>query len=188
MSEPSPTYPGGRMIRLADPLAPEVRLIEGDPANDSIEPFLLPSFPLSQEGWLIGLAHHFYKFHRHGLAVLLLMDVTSQRWIKPLIPTQRCTLEGASFRVLAEDLDEVRPFVRIAGSFLWSAALDENEAESMVPPFDGLHLIYWPRGKTLSRHLFLRVEGVIQSIDPATLIFDDWEAYLENHRHLLLMH
>jgi hypothetical protein len=185
---PEPLHAHDRTIRLADPLSPEVLFINDDPLAASIDPFPLPAFPVSMEGWLMALAHHFYNFHRHGLALLMLVDVNTHLWSNPIVPTQRCSLEGASFRVLPEDLAELKPTLRVAGSFQWGATFSEDDAESMVPAFDGLHLIYWRREKTFSKHLFLRVEGVVQHIDPATVIFDDWEAFLDNHRHLLLMH
>jgi hypothetical protein len=77
---PESLHAHDRTIRLADPLSPEVHLMDDDPLVDSIDPFPMPAFPLSMEGWLMALAQHFYKFHRHGLAVLMLLDTSSETY------------------------------------------------------------------------------------------------------------
>jgi hypothetical protein len=135
----------------------------------------------------MGLAQRFHSHHHHGLAVLLLMNVQLRMWFKPHLPTQRCTREGSSFKLQDRDFRDMHPAHRVAGSFQWRRALNGDDAYSMVPTFDGLHMIGWNTGEEAHRYLFLRVDGVIRVVDRSDIVFNDWEEYLDQHRDLLLL-
>ncbi len=169
-------------------------LLEGIPApvinpmrRNSFPAFRLPPFPLSQSRWIAGLAEYVKRRHHCGLAALLMLDVATQQWMPPLLPTQRCGTEGASFRLEPNDLQHLPMDLHIAGSFLMAAAGTLDEAQGLVPSFDGLHIIIESYQRPPSTHGFLRVQKQIHPWPVESLVYDDWRHYLHEHSSRLIL-
>ena len=148
-------------------------------APPTFAPLPVPAFPLSQSHWLLRLAHLFHLRHQRGLATLLILDLASRQWVMPFLPTQHCTAEGAAFRLLAEDLHSLPATYRVGGSFQSLPAATAQEAQGLVPGFDGLHLIHVPCLGPQIQHFFLRAGGEIHQVQPESAVFDDWQFFLQ---------
>lgn len=177
----TPALPG-RLVALSAPEDPTVSPHPTDSPSCSFSPFPFPFFPLSQSCWLTGLAEMFRQRHQRCLAALLVLQLESQQWTTPLLPTQRCSKDGASFRLLPSDYSELAPTCRVAGSFQSARFAGVSDLRALVPPFDGLHLVHCWSGSGFSKSYFLRIAGTLHDVLPEQVMFDDWRAFLHQYR------
>src|SRR4051812_29103773 len=118
------------------------------------EPFALPPIPLSMHCWLAGLGAEFRRRHRRCIAALLVLDCAQRRWLPPVLPSQACREEGASWTLDVGDVGPLPPNRRFAGSFQMRVGRDMTDAVSGVPQLDGVHVV-----QTVSRDAAVGEDG-----------------------------
>ena len=183
---PIPRLPG-RLLKLSSLSGLEASPLEADPPATLFSAISFPPFPLSQSAWLTGLGEHFFERHKRGVAALLLLDTHGGDWARPLLPTQRCSPEGASFQLCASDFAGSPPSHRVGGSFQLTCATTMEESQAQVPAFDGLHQVYAISGRLRTKYFFVRAQGIVHHMLPESVMFDDWRQYLVLHRDRLTL-
>jgi hypothetical protein len=165
----------GQKSLMIHPLA-QVPGLPSPPAS-----FPLPEFPLSQCVWLNTLTHTFRDRHRRCLAVTLMVDARSRRWVRPELPTQRCSRDGVAWTLRPENYEDRPPHVLIGGSYQMAVAGTFDEVLSRVPPFDDLHIVNVVRRKERQTFSFLTIGGEPHFTPPHFFLADDWTAVIEAH-------
>ncbi len=166
------------LISLHGQQVPVVYPEDPNAQEPTFKPFCLPEFPLSQFIWLTGLTEYFQTHRHRGLAVLLLVDTSTGCWRSPALPSQRCSCDGASFRLDSSQLARLPSHLRVAGSLLLATVNSPEEAAASVPGFDGLHLVFG-MGQPSAKYSFLRVRQGLYPRNAPSVIYDDWKRYFE---------
>ena len=141
------------------------------PSDDS-QPFAVPRFPSSQLIWLDHLSTVFFEKHRRCLCVALMLDQSGRGWGRPEVPTQRCGADGAHWTWQADDFSGRGPTMLVGGSYQAAVLRDINEAISLVPPSDGVHLI-GVKAPRPGIHAFIHADGQTVAVDARKLVVDD---------------
>ena len=149
----------------------------------------LPRLPLSLAAWLSALATRFRRRRGDCLGVMLMLDVSTRRWV-PLLPTQRCGRHWVGWSTRDEDFVDLPPHLWIGGSFQTLASDDPIDAADAVPSFDGVHLLNWrttSHGRSrAAAWIFVRAAGEVGLADAANVLVDDLADTLRRHAHRLL--
>ncbi len=186
MSNPPANRPNRRLIRLTSEDDPHVHPHPQAPASSSFSPFVLPFFPVSQSAWLTCLCDLFFARQQRMIAAFLILNTNNQQWTRPLPPSQRCGVDGVTFQLREEDLFVLPDACRVAGSFQLAHAAALDDAQALIPPFDGLHIVY-SIDLRQTKHCFLRQENQVCHVLPESVIIDDWRRYLHEHRDRLTL-
>ena len=178
MNEP-PAFPG---VHLSVESIPQVMPV----AAPSQPAFPLPPLGYSQLHWLTALAQLFYRQQQRCLAVLLMLETSPPRWALPVLPFQRCSSRGAAWQLTTDVLADRPRSEVLAGSFQVSTR-PPADAPTLVPPYDGLHLVYLLQESTTPLRLFLRCSGQLVAEAPHTWLMDDWQLALERSRERMML-
>jgi hypothetical protein len=185
MTDPPSELPS-RLIELSSSFDPHVCPRTDTPITHAFTPLPLPFLPVSQSAWLTCLADLFYARHQRMIASLLILNLNSQEWTMPLLPTQECRIDGAAFQVHEQDLALLPGACRVAGSFQMAHAPTTADASALIPPLDGLHIVYSLDSRQ-SKHCFLRAKGQLTQVLPESVIIDDWRRYLFEYRERITL-
>jgi hypothetical protein len=149
-------------------------------------PFPLPAFPESQLSWLKTLAVEAHRIHNHYLAMALLMDTFRPRWVEPLMPYQQShPSSGTQWDLELLDFRGRGPTVKLAGSFQYVHTHIADERYSLIPRFDGLHLLYGLHGEYFHTSIYLRHINYIEAITTKDIAYNDWKSYLDTNEKRL---
>jgi len=140
----------------------------------AFESFVLPPFPLSQDAWLSELGALFHRKYHRCLALHLMLDCQNQRWVEPIIATQRCGLTSPIWSVLERDLIHLPPSTHIGGSFQTGLANSIDEVKSRIPPYDGIHCFFKIEHHHFTKFWLIRVIDQLDVIAPEFIVFNDW--------------
>ncbi|MGB1125727.1 MAG: hypothetical protein ACPG4Q_11015 [Phycisphaeraceae bacterium] len=139
------------------------------------EPFAFPPLPWSTMNWLGTLSDKIWNQHQVCCALLLLLNPERRCW-GVTVPRQESRRDGVSWQL--EDFvpngntpDTPR---HAGGSFQMSVADDPEQAMSLVPQTDGLHLVHPVGMEPAGVWMFLRVEGELTLENPNDIVVDDW--------------
>jgi hypothetical protein len=185
MTDP-PVDVSSHLIELSSSFDPHVHPCTDASLDHAFTPFTLPFFPVSQSAWLTCLADLFYARHQRMIASFLVLNLSSQEWTMPLLPTQQCRIDGVSFSLHANDLTILPSTCRVGGSFQMAHAPMPADAIPLVPPFDGLHIVY-SLDSQRTKHCFLRAKGALTPVLPESVIIDDWRRYLFEYRERITL-
>jgi hypothetical protein len=148
------------------------------------EPFSLPPLPLSLHSWLTALTQVFFERHKRGIAALMLLNIETRHWAKPVLPQQTCDADGASFRLREQDFDQPATYY-VGGSFQLTGFCATEQVLPLIPRFDGLHILMSRREGFRRRHFFLRADGENHPVVETSVLSDDWRDFLNASRHRL---
>ena len=101
-----------------------------------------------------------------------MLDVSRRSWGRPEVPTQRCGAEGVNWSWQADDFTARPATILIAGSYQAAVVQNLDEAISLVPQTDGLHLIR-VKGDEPTLYAFVHAEGQTMEVHARDLIIDD---------------
>ena len=149
--------------------------------------FPIPRLPLSLAQWLSALGELFRRERSACLAVALLLDARSRRWV-PVLPHQQCGRRRSRWSPDDADFLSEPPDLLLAGSYQTLAPGDPFDAAAVVPPFDGLHFVEQRRpntGRGRRSFAFLRFQDEPHFADPATVLVDDLSDTLRRHAQRL---
>jgi hypothetical protein len=147
-------------------------------ADDNDRPrFLMPPLPFSTLYWLGTFGETVWQQHERCCALLLLLNTEFRSW-GLTAPPQSPRRDGVSWRLAdAVPHGEVDPEqLFVAGSFQTTRLTSPDEAQSLVPCHDGLHLVHSVEAEEAGAWCYLRVAGKLDTPHPETLIFDDYGA------------
>lgn len=153
---------------------------------DESQPFALPQLPMTQLVWLGHLADGFHKRHGRCLCMALMLDVCRRSWAMAEVPTQTCGTDGVRWSWRAEDFENRGPNTLVGGSYQLAVPHSIEEAISLVPPTDGVHIVN-AKGEEPFLHAFVHVDGQTLAIDVRKFVFDDVTAALATNAERLTL-
>ena len=167
---PKPSFRSIDIINTADGLA----VLRPAP----LEPFLLPRFPLTQVNWLTRVSAVFLKTHQRCMVASLMLNPRHEHWVEPQIIPQRCGRDGATWTHRDGDYAHRSKQHRIGGTYQSANVQSLTEALSLVPQFDGIHMVS-VRNDPSELYVFVHYETDVHVLDFNRFFIDDVEAELE---------
>lgn len=150
-------------------------------------PFPVPQFPVSQLHWLSHLAKLFLTQQQRCVVVTLMLDAAQQKWVRPQIPTQRCGRDGACWSHDEDDYTGRPPAHLIGGSFQSAHVRSLDEAVSLVPAVDGMHLINNVHDEPSLVYVFAHHNGQAHAVEAGQFFINDVAYTLDQHRDQLVL-
>lgn len=143
----------------------------------SHEQFAFPSLPWSTMNWLGTLGNRIWNEHRVCCALLLLIN-PERRCLGITVPPQLPREDGVSWQMSdgVPHGNTVETPRHVGGSFQMAVVDNPDQALSLVPQADGLHLIHAVGHEPAGLWMFLRVQGELTLENPCDIVFDDWGA------------
>ena len=134
----------------------------------------LPRIASSLMTGMVTMAEMFWHEHQRCLAVCLLLGPDLDRWLAGL-PRQQSGPDSVAWSLRPDDADLFPAGSHVAGS--WQCVVDptDDEVESMMPMFSGVHFVVGLGHKQAPRNLwaYVRVNGKLRSISPLDITADD---------------
>lgn len=147
--------------------------------------FPMPSLPMALVSRIHCVADQFWKVHGRCVAFTLMLDPAALIW-SAVPPMQHCGPTRAIWDLRRHDYLELRPHV-FAGSFQTAHIDGVFAAAELVPPEDGLHLIFARQPDPKRGLFFLRIEGEAALANPSELLVDDYDHWvLQYHNRFQL--
>lgn len=156
------------------------------------ESFSLPRVPVSLLAWCGTLAEMFRQKHSRCLGCILTLDPSAGRWTRAVVPPQSCEAGRVVMDAGALLAAELPSGCVVAGSSQSAVLRKPAEATTLVPNFDGLHVVDNVAGhrneqQSAAPHCFVRAGGMIVPVGAELVVFDDWVGALRQHADRLTL-
>jgi len=146
---------------------------EAEPSR-STQLLPLPRIAASLMTGTISMAEMFWREHERCLAVCLLLSPNLDRWLAGL-PRQQSGPQSVAWSLQPDDASLFPAGSHVAGS--WQCVVDptDDEVESILPQFSGVHFVVGLGHDQTPRNLwaFVRVSGKLKPISPHDITADD---------------